>query len=66
MFEDIKNKRVLITGASGGMGIAMARIFAEYGARLGLHYQSNKKRLRSCFKKYAIKKEKRRYSKQIF
>lgn len=41
MFEDIKNKRVLITGASGGMGIAMTRIFADYGACLGLHYRNN-------------------------
>lgn len=41
MFEDIQHKRILITGASGGLGAAMARIFADHGARLGLHYQSN-------------------------
>ena len=42
MFEDIKNKRVLITGSTGGMGIAIAMLFAEYGARIGLHYQKNR------------------------
>lgn len=41
MFEGIKDKRVLITGASGGMGAAFAELFADYGARLGLHYAKN-------------------------
>ncbi len=43
MFEGIKRKKVLITGATGGLGTAMARLFAEHGARVGLHYQKNKK-----------------------
>ncbi len=42
MFEGIKGKRVLITGATGGMGEAFAQLFAEHGASLGLHYQKNK------------------------
>lgn len=42
MFESIKGKKVLITGASGGIGMAIARLFAEYGAHLGLHYRNNK------------------------
>ena len=43
MFEGIKNKSVLITGATGGIGAAMTKIFAEHGARVGVHYRSNKK-----------------------
>jgi 3-oxoacyl-[acyl-carrier protein] reductase len=41
VFESLKNKKVLITGATGGIGAAMANLFAEYGACLGLHYGSN-------------------------
>ncbi len=41
MFKDIKGKRVLITGATGGMGMAFAELFADHGARLGLHYAKN-------------------------
>lgn len=41
MFEDIKGKRILITGASGGIGSATAQVFALYGARIGLHYNKN-------------------------
>ena len=32
---------VLITGASGGIGLAMAQAFAEEGARLVLHYHTH-------------------------
>lgn len=42
MFEDIKNKRILITGATGGLGSAMTLLFAEYSTRLGLHYRNDK------------------------
>ena len=38
MFESLKNKKVLITGASGGIGSCMALLFAEYGANVGIHY----------------------------
>lgn len=40
MFEGIKNKKVLITGASGGIGSCMAKLFASYGAWIGLHYRN--------------------------
>ena len=40
MFESIKNKKVLITGASGGIGSCMARLFAKYGASVGIHYNN--------------------------
>ncbi len=35
----LEGKRVLITGASRGIGAAVARLFAEAGARLALHYR---------------------------
>ncbi len=34
--RDLKNKVVLITGATGGLGLAMCEAFARRGARLGL------------------------------
>lgn len=43
MFENVKGKRILITGATGGIGASMAGIFADHGARLGLHYRKNHK-----------------------
>ena len=42
MFESLKNKKVLITGASGGIGSCMALLFAEYGANVGIHYNVGK------------------------
>lgn len=41
MFSGLNGRRVLITGASGGIGSSLARLFAEHGALLGLHYHRN-------------------------
>ena len=42
MNTDLKDKVVLITGASGGIGAATARAFAAEGAKLALHYHTNR------------------------
>jgi 3-oxoacyl-[acyl-carrier protein] reductase len=39
MNADLKDKVVVVTGASGGIGSAIARGFASEGARLVLHYR---------------------------
>jgi 3-oxoacyl-[acyl-carrier protein] reductase len=38
---DLAGKSVLITGASSGIGEALARAFAAQGALVGLHYNAN-------------------------
>jgi 3-oxoacyl-[acyl-carrier protein] reductase len=42
MDTGLRGKVVLITGASGGIGAGVANAFAEEGARLVLHYHTNK------------------------
>jgi 3-oxoacyl-[acyl-carrier protein] reductase len=39
--DDLHGKAVLITGASTGIGAALARAFASQGAKLALHYNSH-------------------------
>lgn len=36
--EDLKNKRILVTGASSGIGDAIARGFGAAGATVAVHY----------------------------
>ena len=38
---DLENKVTLITGASRGIGSAIAKLFAESGAKVVVHYQKN-------------------------
>lgn len=37
MFADLKNRRVLITGSSQGIGLACAQAFTQAGARVGIN-----------------------------
>jgi len=41
MLTDLKGKAVLITGASSGIGAALAGGFAAHGARVAVHYFAN-------------------------
>lgn len=42
VLPDLAGKAVLITGASTGIGAALAKAFAAQGARVGVHYHSSK------------------------
>ena len=44
METGLAGKRVLVTGASGGIGAACARAFAAEGARVALHYNEGEER----------------------
>lgn len=41
---NLKNKKVLITGASRGVGAATAKLMAESGAQIAIHYHQNKEK----------------------
>ena len=52
---DLEDKVVLITGASTGIGAALAIAFAEQGAKVALHYNSSKEKAEAVA--YEIKKK---------
>jgi 3-oxoacyl-[acyl-carrier protein] reductase len=51
--DDLSGKAVLITGASTGIGAALARAFAAHGARLALHFNSHEEDARKLSQELA-------------
>ena len=43
MIEDLKGRGVLVTGASSGIGAAVAKGFARVGAKVAIHYNSKQR-----------------------
>ena len=43
VISGLKNKRVLITGATGGIGTSLVRMFSAKEAVVGIHYNQNQK-----------------------
>lgn len=49
-YPELKSKRVLITGASSGIGAGMAKILAQQGCKLVLHYCANESGIEQTLK----------------
>lgn len=47
MLTDLKGKRAIVTGASTGMGAAIAAAYAQYGVRVVVHYNASEKEARA-------------------
>jgi 3-oxoacyl-[acyl-carrier protein] reductase len=50
ILDDLKGKRVLVTGGSAGIGAAIARSFHEHGADVAIHYFSGEAAARALAK----------------
>jgi 3-oxoacyl-[acyl-carrier protein] reductase len=46
-----KDKKVLVTGGSRGIGESIAVAFARSGARVAINYRANEKAAASCVRK---------------
>ena len=50
IISGLKEKKVLITGATGGIGSSLVRMFANEGATIGIHYHQNQKQAKSLLR----------------
>ncbi|KAF5353415.1 hypothetical protein D9756_007883 [Leucocoprinus leucothites] len=48
----LEGAHVLVTGASGGIGLEITRLFAEQGAKVTAHYNTNSKTLQPLISQY--------------
>ena len=55
IIRELEKKRVLITGATGGIGTCLVRMFAEKGAFAGIHYCQNRERAETLSREIKIK-----------
>ena len=49
MLDDLEAKAVLITGAASGIGAALARGFARYGAKVAIHFNKSADAARTLY-----------------
>ena len=54
MDSKLQGRHVLITGASGGIGTAIAQAFAAEGVNMTLHYNTQRKKTEEIAKKYSM------------
>jgi len=47
IISGLENKKVLVTGATGGIGTSLVRMFAAKGAVVGIHYHKNQEQAES-------------------
>ena len=55
-YEDLKGKKVLVTGSSSGIGAATAKMFAAQGCFVGVHYFKTKEGGEKTLEEVIIKK----------